>query len=278
MSDTKDVVLWHPAFAGGIELSLREYKKDLEYEREHLINKGSIRADVLVVKKNPGVKIEKSIGAVFRGHNIVEIKGLNDKLNIDVLNKLIAYTALYKSHGETVNSIPGEELTASTFRREFPREMFKEAEKLGGKVTNPYPGIYYVAGLVYFPVQVIVCSRLDPKEYPELTMLREGVTLKELEAYISHKFDDQGDQINAAAVVEAVLGANPGLLAKIKEDDAMSKELEEFLQPRIEEEKQKIAVRMLKKNFSLDQIKEITELSMEVIQSLAKSLGMPVTA
>ena len=100
LSTPKDVVLWHPAFASGIELSLREYKNALEYEREHLINKGSIRADILVVKKNPGVKIEKSIGAVFKGHNIVEIKGLNDKLNIDVLHKLITYTALYKAHGK----------------------------------------------------------------------------------------------------------------------------------------------------------------------------------
>ena len=109
MSTQKETVLWHPAFASGIELSLREYKKDLTYEREHLINKGSIRADLLVVKKNPGIKISKSIGTIFRGHNIVEIKGLNDKLNIDVLHKLIAYTALYKAHGNSVNEIPGSE-------------------------------------------------------------------------------------------------------------------------------------------------------------------------
>ena len=83
-----------------------------------------------------------------------------------------------------------------------------------------------------------------------------------------------------------MLGANPDLLVQIREDDEMSKELEEFLQPKvnelsavkIDEEKQKIAVRMLEENLPFDQIKRITELSMDVIQSLAKSLGIPVTA
>ena len=86
-----------------MKLTLREHKKDLVFESNHELNKEPLRTDLLVIEKTSGVAIQKSIGAIFRTHNIWEYKGFGDELNIDTLHKLIAYTTLYKSQGKTVH-------------------------------------------------------------------------------------------------------------------------------------------------------------------------------
>ena len=89
LDNTTEKIAWHPAFVSGMELTLRNNKKDLVFQSNHELNKEPLRADLLVIEKNPGVEIQKSIADIFRTHNIWEYKGFGDELNIDTLSKSV---------------------------------------------------------------------------------------------------------------------------------------------------------------------------------------------
>ena len=125
-NDEKQRLDWHSGFEGGLMLSLRDYAKDLEIEREHPLSKEPLRVDFLIIKKHSGVVIDNAIGRKFRVYNLIEYKNPNDELDIDVLWKVIGYSCLYKSMGTTVNEIKSEEITISIFRSRKPVKLFKQ--------------------------------------------------------------------------------------------------------------------------------------------------------
>lgn len=95
MSDTK--IQWHPGFVAAMDLELREYRKDLVFEKEYNLNTKPLEIDLLIIKKEASVHISNDIGDFFRGHNILEYKSPGDHLDIDVFYKTLAYATLYKS-------------------------------------------------------------------------------------------------------------------------------------------------------------------------------------
>jgi hypothetical protein len=96
MSSTK--IQWHPGFAAAMNLELKEYRKDLIFEKEYNLNTKPLEIDLLIIKKEASVPIENDIGSFFRGHNILEYKSPEDSLDIDVFYKSEAYAGLYKSY------------------------------------------------------------------------------------------------------------------------------------------------------------------------------------
>ena len=173
-----------------MKLTLRENKEDLDFLPGQELNQQPLKTDMLIIEKQPGVEIKKTIGHIFRTYNILEYKGVGDKLNIDTFHKLIAYTTLYKAQGEHVNAIPGTEITASLYRNEYPEKLFQDIQDLGANIEERYPGIYYITGLVYFPVQIVVFNSLDSKEYPELTMLNRHVTFDDFKRFLGQEFPE----------------------------------------------------------------------------------------
>ena len=135
-----------------------------------------------------------------------------------------------------MNSIPGTEITASVCRYERPQKLFEDLAALGATVEKAYPGVYHVTGLVYFPMQIVVLKELDKSEYPELTMLNRSVSIEDFRIFLEQTFQDQGDKNNASALANVVLAGNPPLMEKLKEDTAMYKGVEEFLNPKFKEE------------------------------------------
>lgn len=72
---TKETALqWHPAFYAGIQIEFEEEADKLLFENEHQLGTKPKEIDVLIIKKNAQDKINKNIGRIFRGHNIVEYK------------------------------------------------------------------------------------------------------------------------------------------------------------------------------------------------------------
>ena len=63
---------WHAAFYDAIQQELIHYSNVLHFEREHQLNDEPLRIDVLVIRKQADVKIEKNIAEIYRGHNLVE--------------------------------------------------------------------------------------------------------------------------------------------------------------------------------------------------------------
>ena len=65
-------IFWHEAFFEALQHELHQYKDYLKFENEHQLSKEALSMDVLVIKKEKGVRIEKNIGRIFREHNIFE--------------------------------------------------------------------------------------------------------------------------------------------------------------------------------------------------------------
>ncbi len=142
MKDTK--VQWH-----------------LEFINEHDLDIKPLEIDLLVIKKDKGASIENEIGAIFRGHNIVDYKSPEDNLNIDTFYRVGSYAGLYKSNGKTVDEIKADDITVSLIREARPDGLLQYFKGHGYPVMNPYRGIYYVEGKVLFPTQIIVTGELE---------------------------------------------------------------------------------------------------------------------
>ena len=70
--EEKGKVFWHGSFYEGLQLEVHQYKDFLTYEKEHELSKEALKVDVLVIKNENNVKIDKDIGQIFRVHNLVE--------------------------------------------------------------------------------------------------------------------------------------------------------------------------------------------------------------
>jgi predicted HTH domain antitoxin len=75
---------WHPAFAEATMAELADYSDVLEFIPEHPLNTEPLKIDLLIIKKPPGVAIEKNIGAIFKLFNLSnELKKENARKVLD---------------------------------------------------------------------------------------------------------------------------------------------------------------------------------------------------
>lgn len=195
---------WHSGFDGGLRLSLRDYKSDLDIEREHYITDEPTEIDELVIKKKPGVVVDNSIGRSFREHNIIEYKGPDAELNIDVVWKAIGYAGLYKGYGPTVNAIPYEELTVTVLRSRKPVKLLNYlAAKDGYSITETAPGVYRINGMIDMVVQIVVIKELKDSEFLPLRIMVKDADEEEIKAFLREAltFEIPEDQNNANAVL-----------------------------------------------------------------------------
>lgn len=247
---------WHSAFCGATEWDLKKNKKDLKYEREHVLTKEPLRMDLLVIKKRPKAKIQSDIGKIFRIHNVVEFKGSGDALNIDVYHKIVAYACLYKSMGEHVDDIPAREVTITIIREAYPRELFKILKESDINIEERYPGIFYLTGNVMFPTQIIVTGRLGEK-HSALKILSKKAKESDVRNFIQEaRFaTEPGDKENIDAVLQVSVSANKKLYKEVKEEDYdMCQALEELMKDTIEEKEDNVRlvdIRTLMKNMKL---------------------------
>lgn len=192
MKDTK--VQWHPGFVAAMNLELAKNRDDLIFVKEYNLNTKPLEVDLLVIKKDKCVATDNEIGAIFRGHNIVEYKSPQDHLDIDTFYKVGAYASLYKSYGETVDSIKADDITVSLVRDAKPVELFRYFEKHEYTITTPYRGVYYIEGMVLFPTQIIVTKELERDTHIWLKVLSDRIEKRDMEELLKRisRLTEQG--------------------------------------------------------------------------------------
>lgn len=174
----KRVLQWHPAFQAALQIELLENREDLEFLKEYNLSEKPLQMDTLIIKQNHGCRVKKSIGRIFREHNIVEYKSPEDYLSVNDFYKVLAYACLYQSGTERVMEIPPQEVTVTLVENHYPRALARHLEQsYGASVTKAYPGIYYVTGLM-FPTQIVVTESLSADEYVWLSRLRSDLTVE----------------------------------------------------------------------------------------------------
>lgn len=233
-----DRISWHPGFQGATEWELRANKNDLTFEYDHLLSKEPLRIDSVIVKKNPGAVMQSNIAKLFKTYNIVEYKGWQDTLNIDVFYKVLAYASLYKSLGDHVNEIPAEEVGMTIMRAEYPRDVFKILESSGFVLEEKYPGIYYLTGRIPFDCQFIIFSQLD-KIHSGYRVMRKGVSQEDIENFLRDAVQatEPWEKADIRAMLEVSVAANKELYAKIKEEADMGEALQELMHEEIVKER-----------------------------------------
>lgn len=163
-------IQWHPGFCSAVRLELRENREDLNYTNEYNLSRKPLQIDLLVIKKRKNVVIHNEIGRIFRGHNIMEYKSPEDKLNVDTYFKVLAYACLYKAGGGHVNEIKVNDISISLVRARKPTRLLKQLKEKQVVVDRVANGIYYIRD-AWFAIQLIITSELNEKEHLWLSSL-----------------------------------------------------------------------------------------------------------
>ena len=183
---------YHPYVCAGLHIALEEDSPYLSFEEEHQLGTGSKSIDCLIIKKDSRVQIKKDIGRIFRGHNLVEIKGYRDYLSIDKFYRALGYAFFYKADAKKENSIDIQDITLTFIIPGMPQKLIKHLKKIWGiEPDEKGDGIYYLKGFI-IPVQLIVASELDEEENLLLKSLLMPVEGKEkinelLKVYRKHR-------------------------------------------------------------------------------------------
>ncbi len=285
-------IQWHPGFVAAINLELAENRDDLIYEKEYNLNTKPLEIDLLVIKKDKDVHISNEIGRMFKGHNILEYRSPEDRMDIDSFYKAGAYASLYKPYGETVDERKADDITVSLVREAKPDGLFRYFREHKVEVSNPYPGIYYVLDGVLFFTQVIVTRELNGKNHGWLKSLSDKLKKEEMEALLKRARSLSGklERELADAVLEVSVKANREIVEELKGDEAMCQALLEIMEPEInkivglakeeadqkaKKEAEETAAKLIQsQKFSFEEIHQcVPRLSIEDIQKIAAKLA-----
>lgn len=204
----KTKLQWHPAFSAALRITLQDEMKYLEMHEEYLLGKKPLQMDILLIKKIKNISIRKSIGRIFREHNIIEYKSPDDYLSINDFYKVYAYACLYQSDTDKVKEIDPETLTITFVCSHYPREMFRHLTNTRGIIIEDKGnGIYYLKGDP-IPMQLLLTPKLSEKENYWLqnlrTNLKAGTEIRSLVArYEKHKHSKDYE-----AVMDLITRAN----------------------------------------------------------------------
>ena len=275
-AEKKQKLQWHPAFAAALEMELLENKDDLEFEREHNLNRKPLLIDCLVIKKKKNIVIKNEIGKFFRKYNIIEYKSARDSLSIDDVAKTQGYAHLYKAYGESVNAVRFDEVAVTLIRESKPIGLFKHFEENSYMVSNPYKGIYYIESGLKFPTQIIVGKELTHENHKWFNLLSDKVTKQEMARVIEYSRDvkskNERELIDAIFEVSAL--ANKNVVEELKMgDEDMCQALMEIMKPEIDE------IRLQERRETTERVERetterVTERAIKVAVEMLRSLNL----
>ena len=264
---------WHPAFYAGIQIELEEERDKLIFENEHQLSTKPLGVDVVIIKKLPGIQIQKNLGRIFRGHNIVEYKGPGDSFSIDDFYKVYGYACIYKADTAKNNEIKAEDITLTFAVTHFPREMLKEIQRTRNlQVVKVDEGIYHISGDM-FPIQIIHTTKLSKENNFWLKNLTNDLKKKEDAEYLLKRYSEKKQENLYQSVMDIIVKAN---LELFEEVDDMCDALMEIVKPKVEakvqaareEVKIELINKKLAKGMPIEDIADFMEESVETIQRL----------
>ena len=216
---------WHQGFYGGIGLELRRWKAALSFDSEHELSREPLLMDMLIIKKEKDLQIGNPIGRFFRTYNIMEYKSPSDTLSLNGFYKALSYVGLYKSLEETQDAIPPDELTLSLFTFHRPRKLFSTLHKFGVHIRGE-AGIYTVAGFPALPIQIVVTRELPSGVHLPLRILSSDAKEEDVRKFLAERetLTDPGDLNNANAVLQISVAANPELYKELRRELPMSRD------------------------------------------------------
>lgn len=221
----KTPLQWHPAFYAGIQIEFAKEADYLIFENEHHLGTKPKEIDVLIIKKDSNIAIQKNIGRIFRTHNIIEYKSPDDYLSIDDFYLVYAYACLYKSDTPHIDEISAEEITISFVSKSLPCGLIKHLKKVRNyRIQKIENGIYYVKG-DFFPIQFICTKELSDEQNLWLHNLRNNITEKHVIENLFYEYQQHANEKLYASIMNIITKANR---EKVKEVTGMCEALAEI--------------------------------------------------
>jgi hypothetical protein len=218
-SDEGDIP-WHPAFNQAIQQELEQYKDILSYSFEVPLTAQPLKMDVLIIKKEKDVVIEKNIATIFRKENILEYKSPEDYVSVGDFYKVYGYACFYAA----LKTVAITDLTISFIGSRYPRELLKHLEEVRGYgVEEKWAGIYTVTGDI-MPIQIINSTKLSVNENLWLRDLGDDVAGTDINK-LALEIKRRGLGSQMGAYLYAVYRAN---LPRVKEAERMASTIAEF--------------------------------------------------
>ena len=268
-------IQWHPAFYAATKLELHDNIDELEFYPEYNLSKKPLQADLLIIEKNGRTQIKNAIGHIFRRHNIVEYKSPGDGMTVDDFYKCVAYACLYKSAGESVNAVAGDELSITMIRESYPKSMMRELKRLGISFAEYDSGIYYSQNF-FIPAQIIVTQELEADEHRSLRILSRNADENDVKGFIKEtlSYVTQGEKADAQAVLKVSGTANYNLFEKIRRefdmrsfwDEMESKWFNEGISQGRTEALEQTALTLFDMGMAVDKIAQAVHTSVNIVE------------
>jgi len=271
-----DRMYWHGIFYEVAELELSDYKDQLRIENEHLLSKQALQIDVLVIKKDKDLTIEKNIGRAFKEYNILEYKSLADKLEPNDYLKGIAYGLIYASF----NDIEVDDITITFIIPKLNNKLRSYLiEHRGYEIIEIETGIHQIKG-DSFTTQIIEQEKLSSDSNLFLSNIKKNIPKQDVEKMIL-SLDQQGTLNNKSRVVQMLVQTSFDSFKEVMDmnadltlDEAMEKLkdtgtwYQRLVTKDVQQAKLDIARKMLHINEPHEKIALLTDLPLETIANL----------
>ena len=230
------VLQWHPAFFAGIQIEFSEEKEKLIFENEHQLGTKPKQIDVLIIKKESEIELQKNIGKIFRRYNIIEYKSPKDYLSIDDFYQVYGYACFFKADTEHANEIKAEEITITFICKKKPEKLIKHLQEERGFRLEGKNGIYIIYG-DFFPMQLIVTLELSKTENFWLHYLTDDLKTVEEANKILDKYEGHQKENLYKSVMNIIVNANREVFKEANKMceallDLMKEELKDELEER----------------------------------------------
>jgi hypothetical protein len=202
-------IAWHPAFLEAMRLELEPYRNRLEFLEEYQLTSEPLRVDLLIIKKPKDLVIDKNIGAIFRGFNLIEYKSPGDYISVHDYYKVYAYAYLCLSHQKLLT----DDLTVTFVTNKTPRVLTEHLKGRGLKIEKKGAGIYTVTGET-LPVQIIETRELPAGENGWLRDLGRGLKAADV-VRVTERIERLGKAAAIRAYIEALFRANSEAIREV---------------------------------------------------------------
>ena len=277
----KTKLQWHPAFGAALRITLQDEMRYLEMHEEHLLSKKPLQMDVLIIKKLQDVKIKKTIGRIFRKHNIIEYKSPDDSLSVNDFYKVYGYACIYQSNTDRIKEIDPEDLTLTFVCSHYPREFLKHLERVRGMCTEYQGGgIYYLKGDP-IPMQLLITPRMSDKENYWIQSMRTDLRAGEEIQKLMREYEKHRKSKDYTAVMNLITRAN---WEQMEVEKMMCDALNELFAEELKEAdsrgrteglrqgKREMIFAFLKAGVDIKTIKEASGLNEEEIESIRREM------
>ena len=214
-----------------MQIELSDEAEFLQFFKEYSLTDGPLRADTLIIKKDPERRIQKNIGQIFRRFNVVEYKNPWESLTVRTYYQAVSYAAVFQSHTDRENAVLPEEITLTLVGNHYPRKLFRFLEDFyNARIEQSFSGIYYVEGAV-FPTQVIVQKELPAEENVWLSRLRQDLKMEIDVAALAQAYRGKEENPLYSEAMDLIVNANWELY---KESEKMCNALNELFADKME--------------------------------------------